>query len=179
MWSSVDLPAPDGPMIDTNSPGLDVERDAAQHVALRRRPADTTSRGSRSEISITAPAHSIGRRVSSGFVDDAAVEEVNVAIGVAGVARIVRDHADGRAALMQLVQQVHHRLAALRIEVAGRLVGEQNDRLAGDGARDGDALLLSAGQLTGQMLRAMRHADALERVGRRAAGVPPAACRGR
>jgi len=22
MWSSVDLPAPEGPMIDTNSPGL-------------------------------------------------------------------------------------------------------------------------------------------------------------
>ena len=31
MCSSVDLPAPDGPMIDTNSPSLEVERDAAQH----------------------------------------------------------------------------------------------------------------------------------------------------
>ena len=36
-------------------------------------------------------------------------------------------------------------------------------RLAGDGARDGDALLLTAGELAGQVLRAVRHADALER----------------
>ena len=63
------------------------------------------------------------------------------------------------------MEQLHHRLAALRVEVAGRLVGEQNHRLAGDGACHGDALLLSAGELTGQVLGAMRHADALEGVG--------------
>ena len=32
MWSSVDLPEPDAPMSETNSPSLDVERDAAQGV---------------------------------------------------------------------------------------------------------------------------------------------------
>ena len=51
----------------------------------------------------------------------------------------------------------------LRIEVAGRLVGEQDQRLAGDGAGDRDALLLTARELAGQVLRAVRHADALER----------------
>ena len=80
---------------------------------------------------------------------------------------------------MQLAQQIHHRFAALRIEVAGRLVGEQDERLAGDGARDGDALLLTARQLAGQVLRAVRHADAFERRRRRAACARRRACRDR
>ena len=81
------------------------------------------------------------------------------------IAGIVRDHADGGAVHVQLAQQFHHRFAAFRIEVAGRLVREQNDRLAGDRARDSDALLLAARELRRQMLRAMRHADALEGFG--------------
>ena len=68
-------------------------------------------------------------------------------------------------ALMQLAQQLHDRFAALRIEIARRLVGEQNDRLARDRARHGDALLLSARELARQMFRPMRHAHAFERLG--------------
>src|SRR4029077_10321326 len=41
---------------------------------------------------------------------------------------------------------------------------EQDDRFAGDGARDGDALLLAARELAWQMFGAVRHADALERL---------------
>ena len=37
------------------------------------------------------------------------------------------------------------------------------ERLAGHRAGDGDALLLTAGELAGQVLRAVRHADLLER----------------
>ena len=66
-------------------------------------------------------------------------------------------------ALVQLLEQVHHRLAVLRVEVAGGLVGEQDRRLAADGARHGDALLLAARELAGQVLGAVGHADALER----------------
>ena len=78
------------------------------------------------------------------LLDDAAVEDVDAAVGVARVARIVGDHADRRAAAVQLAKQIHHRFAAARIEVSGRLVGEQDQRFAGDGAGDGDALLLAA-----------------------------------
>ena len=49
------------------------------------------------------PAHSRRLASSIGSVDDAAVEQMDAAVGVARVARIVRDHADRRAALMQLV----------------------------------------------------------------------------
>ena len=50
------------------------------------------------------------------------------------------------------------------VEVTRRLVGEEDERIAGDGAGDGDALLLTAGELRGIVLHAVRHADALERL---------------
>src|SRR3954454_24964266 len=97
------------------------------------------------------------------LLDDAAVEEVYGAVGVAREARVVRDHADGRAAAVQLAQELHHRLAVLRVEVAGRLVGEEDRRLARERARTRDALLLAAGELRGIVLHPVQHADALQR----------------
>src|SRR5207247_8462310 len=44
-----------------------------------------------------------------------------------------------------------------------RLVCQQDERLAGHRAGDGHTLLLTARELAGKMLRAVRHADALER----------------
>src|SRR5262249_36506813 len=54
-------------------------------------------------------------------------------------------------------------LTAAGVEVAGRLVRGKQQGPAGDGARHGDALLLTARKLAGQMLGAMAHANALER----------------
>ena len=39
-----------------------------------------------------------------------------------------------------------HLVGGARVEIAGRLVGEQDARRVGDRARDRDALLLAAGQ---------------------------------
>jgi hypothetical protein len=74
-----------------------------------------------------------------------AVEEVHGPLGVPRESRIVGDHADGRATLVQLSQQAHDCLAILRVEVTSGLVREENERVASDRARDGDALLLTAG----------------------------------
>jgi len=49
-----------------------------------------------------------------------------------------------------------------RIEVAGRLVGEQDRGLADQCTRYGHALLLATGELRGIVTRAVRHADALQ-----------------
>ncbi len=46
-----------------------------------------------------------------GVFDDATVKKIHDAIGVPGKSRIVCDHADGGAFLVQMGQQVHHRLA--------------------------------------------------------------------
>ena len=106
---------------------------------------------------------SFSARLLAVLLDDAAVEQMDAAVGVARVARVVRHHADRRAFAVQLAQQLHHRFAVLRVEVSGRLVREQDRRRAGDGAGDRDALLLTARELAGQVLGAMRHADLLER----------------
>src|SRR5258706_12450749 len=50
------------------------------------------------------------------LLDDAAVEEVNGALGVAGKPGVVGDHADGRSFLVQLFIHFHHRLAVPRAD---------------------------------------------------------------
>ena len=85
-------------------------------------------------------------------------------LGVTRKAWIVGHHADRRAALVQLAEESHDCLAVLRVEVSRRLVGEEDQRLARYGPRDGDALLLAARELRGIMLDAVRHAHTLERL---------------
>ena len=46
----------------------------------------------------------------------------------------------------ELRQRVEHMVGGVRIEIAGRLVGEQDARRVGDRAGDRDALLLAAGE---------------------------------
>ena len=77
-----------------------------------------------------------------------ALLEVALDVRARGGARVVRDHHDRLLEVaVQRLQQVQDLLGALRVEVAGRLVGHQHRRVGDDGARDGDALLLSAREL--------------------------------
>ncbi len=82
------------------------------------------------------------------LVDDLPVGEEDDAIGVPGGDRVVRDHHDR---LAQVGDRLAHELqdlgARLRVEVPGRLVGEDDLRPARERARDGDPLLLTAGEL--------------------------------
>src|SRR3954469_12834276 len=92
------------------------------------------------------------------------VEETNRASGLLREAVVVRDHHDGRAVFfVQLFEDAHDLVAHGGIEIAGRLVGEHDARLSDDGARDGNALLLAAGELRRKVMDARRKADAVER----------------
>ena len=51
----------------------------------------------------------------------------------------------------------------VRVEVTGRLVGEQDRRVVHQRARDGDALALTAGQLVRPVIHAVAELHALER----------------
>ena len=53
---------------------------------------------------------------------------------------------EGREAarLHQRGERAKHVVGGLRIEIAGRLVGQQHPRAVGDRARNGDALLFAA-----------------------------------
>jgi hypothetical protein len=63
----------------------------------------------------------------------------------------------------ELLEQRHDLEAGARVEVAGRLVGEDQARLGHERARDRDALLLAARELVRRVVEAPGEADALER----------------
>ncbi len=59
-------------------------------------------------------------------------------------------------------KRVHHRLGIARIERGDGLVGQNDLRLLHEGARDGDALLLSAGKRLGPFGRKTCHVELLQ-----------------
>ena len=85
--------------------------------------------------------------------------EAQHAVGHAGDRRVVGDDDGGRAEL-RLTRAMHfeHHLAGDVVERAGRLVAQQHVGPLGDGAGDGDALLLAAGQLRREVVEAVGRA---------------------
>ena len=98
-------------------------------------------------------------------VDHHAVDYVDVALRASGELGVVSHEHDGGAHLIDLLEQVHHLARHEGIEVAGGLVGEDQRRVAGNGAGDGDALLLAAGELRGHVLHAGGEPDQLQGLG--------------
>ena len=89
-----------------------------------------------------------------------AVEEADRALGISGDIGLVRDHGDGQAKLgVQPRQELHDLVRACGVEIAGRLVGDEQGRPGDDGARDRHALLLAAGELGRRVVLAADKAD--------------------
>src|SRR5438477_8874503 len=77
---------------------------------------------------------------------------------------IVRHHHDCLSErLVERGEQTEHVFGALAIEISRGLVGHDDLRIGDDRARDGDALLLAAGELAGSVVGAIREVDQLER----------------
>src|SRR5882762_2519758 len=57
------------------------------------------------------------------FLNDAAVEQMNGALGKIRVALVVGNHADGSPVAVQVAQQFHDGFAVLGVQVSGRLIG--------------------------------------------------------
>ena len=89
------------------------------------------------------------------LLHDLTVEEVDDAVGVAGVALGVGYHDDGGAFLVEVGQKVHHFLAVLGVQVTRRLVGEDELGVGDDGTGDGHPLLLATRQLLREMVFAV------------------------
>ncbi len=96
---------------------------------------------------------------------DLAVEQMNLAARVRRNVVFVRHQHDGLARVVELVKQPHDLVARRRVEVARRLVGEQNARSIHQRARDGDALALATRQLVGPVVHAVGQLHLLERAG--------------
>ena len=92
-----------------------------------------------------------------------AIDQRQHPVGVLRQLLVVGDDHDGRAfALANCFERLQHNRARLGIEVAGRLVGEQQRRIVGERPRNGDALLLSAGKLGRAVLHAVAQAEQVE-----------------
>jgi hypothetical protein len=76
----------------------------------------------------------------------------------------------GAALVRDLPEQLHHDAAAHAVERGRGLVGEDERGLVGEGAGDGDALLLAAAEHLGVRALAARHVEVLEQLAR----APPA-----
>src|SRR5258707_13227339 len=76
---------------------------------------------------------------------------------------IVRGDEGRHAHLVELDEDFDDAPRRLRIEIRGRLVGEQDRRTVDDRARDGEALLLAARELDRIGLLAAEEADLVQR----------------
>src|SRR5690606_33024768 len=94
-----------------------------------------------------------GRGFLSPVRNNLAVADLDDAIGLFGNRRLVRDEDDGVAVAVQLAEDLHYLPPARAVERAGRLVGENDLPAIHQRPRDGDALLLPAGELAGAVLR--------------------------
>jgi hypothetical protein len=96
----------------------------------------------------------------------------------------VRHHHHRDALPVEILEERHDFHAGVRIERAGGLVGQYQDRIVDEGARDGHPLLLTAGELRGVMVlplgeadRGQRRAPAAGRViARRGSSLPERGC---
>jgi hypothetical protein len=125
----------------------------------RRRHDERVSRAAIRRTNITGHARAPARRRSPDrepvgvpslqrVLDDASVAHHQPGVGDRRQLRVVRDQDDGRpTAMVNLAQQLEDVTAVRAVQVAGRLVGEHDRRVVGEGAGERHALLLAARQL--------------------------------
>lgn len=94
---------------------------------------------------------------------DEAIFETNVALGRCGNDGIVGDEDDGDALItIQILEHLEDFLGGLGIEVAGGLIGKEDGGTIDESAGDGDALLLTTGELAWGVVHALAEADFAE-----------------
>ncbi len=85
-------------------------------------------------------------------------------MGASGDDGIVRDHQDGfPVPVHKFLDESHDFVSALAVQVAGRLVTEEESGIGNNGASDGHALFLAAGKLPRVMLHAIGKTNNRER----------------
>ena len=91
--------------------------------------------------------------------DDAAVHEDDARRDVAREAHLVGDDEHRHAALGEVLHDVEDAAHELGVERRGDLVEEHHVRVHRERARDGDALLLAAGELRREVVHPVAEAD--------------------
>src|SRR5690606_2697719 len=96
---------------------------------------------------------------------DDTVAEADDAAGVPCDVLVVRDHEERGAEPVERLEEAHELLSRRRVEVARGLIGEEDGGAVDEGAGDGDALALPAGELVRLVVHPVSEADAHERLG--------------
>ena len=150
---------------------IDVHGDL--HRLLQRQPARRRLRANRTISSSVMRAIARIAILGLGHVaDDDAVGETDHALGIGRDVGVMSHQHHRHALAVQFDEQLHHLLGGGGVERAGGLVGQEQERLVDDGARDRDALLLSARELVGQVIHAIGQPHPLERAHRLLAAQP-------
>ena len=96
---------------------------------------------------------------------DATIDELDLAIGGGGNRLAVGDEKDGGFLFAsEAGDEFDDGVTGGGVEIAGGFVGEKNRRLVDEGAGDGGALKLSAGELVGAVVGAIGELDGGEEV---------------
>jgi hypothetical protein len=103
-------------------------------------------------------------RGGAGVGDDVAVEDLDFAGHALGDDVVVGDDHDGRAGLVELIDQGQNGLAGGLVEVPGRLVREHDRRVADQGSGDGHPLAFPARQLGWTGVGTLGEADQVQGV---------------
>src|SRR5579862_7345537 len=130
------------------------------------RPAQATARRSRSLLTRCAPRARSPDQLLALVADHPAVAHRHDAVGAAGDAEVVGHHHDRPVLRLEVVEDLEHVGRVGRVEGAGGLVGQDDQRLGDDGAGDGDALLLTARHLQGAVVGPVLEPDEAEGVER-------------
>ena len=105
------------------------------------------------------------RQSSRSAAFDPALDQPHHAIGAGDDVHVVRHHDDSQPVLpVQVAEQADDLAAGVGVEVAGRLVGQEDARPIDEGAGDGGPLHLAAGQLARPVVEPMAEADAVEQL---------------
>src|ERR1041385_6745582 len=154
-------------MRHTSSSSLSASaRTAAGDVAVRT--SKPLPRASIRTASSTSGWSSATRRrggLATTIFDNPSVEQMDNTRCLFSVFLVVSDHADRRSVGVELTEKLHDGVAVLGVQVSSGLIGEEDQRISCDRAGHRDALLLTTGELAGQVASAMRHPHTLERIG--------------
>src|SRR5262245_53786520 len=107
-------------------------------------------------------------RMSGDLHDAAVVQRDRTAADAPDQLAVVGGDEHGRAPRVDLAEQVHDLERQIGIEVAGRLVGEDDDGIVHERARDRDALLLAARELERKRVHPVLQPHPLEHLERAA-----------